>query len=86
MDRQVAVVKDDNAVIALSPQSLVLLYCHGSSSIHSCIIIIIRVTNRTIIVIIRIQGTSLGPEMVDCTIIHITAEQDQRMELLEVSN
>lgn len=34
----------------------------------------------------RIQGTSLGPEMVDCTIIHITAEQDQRMELLEVSN
>lgn len=34
----------------------------------------------------RIQGTPLGLEMVHYTIIHITAEQVQWMELLELSN
>ena len=34
----------------------------------------------------RIQGTPLGPEMVHCTIIHITVEQEQWTELLELSN
>ncbi len=33
-----------------------------------------------------IQGTPLGLEMVHCTIIQITAEQEQWMELLELSN
>lgn len=34
----------------------------------------------------RIQGTPLGSEMVHCTIIQITAEWEQWMELLELSN
>lgn len=34
----------------------------------------------------RIQGAPLGSEMVHCTIIQITAEQEQWMELLKLSN
>lgn len=33
-----------------------------------------------------IRGTPLGSETVHCTIIQITAEQEQWMELLELSN
>lgn len=33
-----------------------------------------------------IQGTPLGSEMVHCTIIKITTEQEQWTELLELSN